>query len=121
MRATTDFARYFDAELIWVNEGNTVATLRQTDMLVRELSGMGGPLRSLRAEALERSGRKEEAWGVARDALEITREEMKEDGNARALFDLVVKRFARIARANGNEAEAASAERELAALKKSLR
>lgn len=87
----------------------------------RELGALRGPALSLKAEVLEHRGDLSAAWRAAERAMLESRMALSHEVETRALFDVVVRRYARIARATGNAARAAAAERELAAFRASIR
>lgn len=105
----TDLARYWALE-IGLASGREPAALLP---LVREdaarASETRGLLRSLEGELLRRTGRKEEALAVTREAFEKVRVGRERAVSDRAHFDLVAERYALAAEGAGRPDEAAKA------------
>ncbi len=107
----TDLHRYWALEFKAVDPR---LTARDVLRLIQEAEGKWnsgtGPLESLRCELLLREGRREEAWTSAQRALAQVKTDLETDIAARAHLELVVNRYARIARLMGKGIEADEAE-----------
>lgn len=107
----TDSWRYWGLELRAAAGEDPAAVARAVAAEYPELSHPAGLFKSLEAEMLERSGRSAEALVKAEEAWRETRLEREKDIFARAHFDLVTERWARMAEKAGKRAEAAEARR----------
>lgn len=110
-----DYCRYWAIELALARGVDPQQVLWRIDDEIPHSSELGALLSSVQSEALRRLGRRSEALKYARDAYGRTVASLHRDqGYARAHFDLVAERLARIADEHGLTAEAAEA-RETAA------
>ena len=96
-------------EFRWRRGEDASQLLPLVDAQLRTASETPALLHSLRAELLARLGRGGEALAEAREALERLRAELPISTIARAHYDLVAERFARLARAAGRQVEAQAA------------
>lgn len=109
-----DFILYVDLEAQYRLSGDARAALARLDGLVPRMSTVRAPMLLLRARLLEALGRRTEAWQAATAGLDQARQDSGDDEETLALFDVILDRYARIARASRHEAEARAADTERA-------
>ncbi|MGE5233220.1 MAG: protein kinase domain-containing protein [Acidobacteriota bacterium] len=106
---TPDLQGYWRLEFRWRRGEEAATLLPLVEGKLRTASETLALLHSLHAELLARLGRGGEALAEARDALERLRADLPLSTIARAHYDLVTERFARLAKAAGRQAEAQTA------------
>lgn len=92
--ATTDLYRYWDLE--FRSRTGDPSPVLEAVRKEQSRSGMTGPLLSLEAELLARSGKRAEAAATAGQAVVVTRSEAREDYVIRAHLPVVEDRFKRL-------------------------
>jgi len=92
--ATTDLYRYWDLE--FRSQTEDPSEMLESVRRERARTGMQGPLLSLEAELLARSGKRAEAAAAIGQAVVMTRSEAREDYVTRAHLPVVEDRFRRL-------------------------
>ena len=106
---TDDTSRYWLLEFAVASGGDPARLLAASDDFLTRYSGPRSLALSVRAEILDRLGRRAEAWTMAQESWELGRAERLARVEARAHFDVVTERYVRLAEATGRTAEAARA------------
>ena len=119
--AAPDIDRYWSLEFRAANGESPDVLLPLVDARQKDAPSVRWLLLSLKAALLERQGYATAAFEAAREAYAATMALVSTKVEARAHLDLVVERYARLAKRSGKTAEAGAARTELAKVRRKTR